>query len=277
MLANYDHGYHEHQSVYCASPSPSSMSSQCEEDQLYAHYLKCSMPESNCGVVDFSKKLPRKRAVLTNQQANAIFKLRGSIYHLGNRARDRDFTSRSITTSKMFGVSPKAVRDIWNMRTWHHCTQALWTDEDYIQRAEFLKSLKKGDAAYTTSRQTAASKATKAVRSVGRPCGSKDSKPRRPRKSPSLNASSHSDEHQQFLDSFDLTSCDEDMAAVDSTTAMTFDTAKGTLQEDEGYWASAIAAPASSAGFGLDVDYDLRRSYPFFLEIGDEADASQLC
>ncbi len=57
------------------------------------------------------------------------------------------------------------------------------------------------------------------------------------------------------------------MAAVDFVAATPFDTLKGTVQEDEGYWASDIATRASSPGFGLNVDDDLRRSFPFFLEI----------
>ena len=224
--------------------------------------------DKNHGVIDFSTsdKLPRKRAVLTEQEATAIFGLRGSIHGIGNFSRDRDFTSRSSVVSKMFGVSPKAVRDIWNMRTWRHCTQTLWADGDHIKHAEFVRSQGNGDAAHATYRHTSASEATKILRSVGRPRGSKDSQPRKPRQRQSLNAIKHS-EHQTFhTNHFYCTTTCGDMAAVDSDAS----TISQTVQENNGRWTSDATTPASSpdySGFGLSEDDDLSRTFPFFLEI----------
>lgn len=119
---------------------------------------------------------PRKRAVLTVDQAAEIFNLRVPFcLSTSQTARDRLFTSRSITVSRKYGVSPKAVRDIWNKRTWRHATRALWTEDDELQHAKNLKVVD------DVAAQKAAAKKSPSLRSVGRPRGSKDSKPRKPR------------------------------------------------------------------------------------------------
>ena len=42
----------------------------------------------------------------------------------------------SIPVSKMFGVSPRAIRDIWNRRTWEHATADLWGLETFVEETE---------------------------------------------------------------------------------------------------------------------------------------------
>ena len=37
--------------------------------------------------------------------------------------------SESGPVSKLFGVSPRAIRDIWNRRTWAYVTKRLWSLE----------------------------------------------------------------------------------------------------------------------------------------------------
>ena len=37
--------------------------------------------------------------------------------------------ARPAPPPQAFGVSPKAVRDIWNRRTWRRATRPLWTPE----------------------------------------------------------------------------------------------------------------------------------------------------
>jgi hypothetical protein len=243
MLANGDCAL-EHEPVYCAS-----------------HSFTSSHHEF------FPMKLPRKRAVLTDDQAAAIFRLRGS-FSGANCSRDRDFTSRSTMVSNIFGVSPKAVRDIWNKRTWRHCTQALWTEEDNLQRAEYLKNLENlAAAAVHTCYHNFTKKKSSALRKVGRPCGSKDSKPRRPRKTPLTKSVSHGEHPALPTNSFEGSELLNEVAAVDSNSTWLFDR----VQEDNCYWASAIAAPASLAGMALDEEDDLRRSFPFFLVLEDQA------
>ena len=42
----------------------------------------------------------------------------------------------SIPVSKMFGVSPRAIRDIWNRRTWEQATTDLWSLEAFVEETE---------------------------------------------------------------------------------------------------------------------------------------------
>ena len=115
----------------------------------------------------------RKRAVLTADTAAAIFKLRGSRNGTGPLPAGMQLhahTGRSVLVSRMFGISPKAVRDIWNLRTWRHVTDPL----------RCLTST--GDAQPPRDTAAALAASTPAVaRPVGRPRGSKDSRPRRRR------------------------------------------------------------------------------------------------
>eukprot|EP00960_Hanusia_phi_P031538 749343-Hanusia_phi.AAC.11 len=39
-------------------------------------------------------------------------------------------TSASAALGSKYGITAKAVRDIWNKRTWGHATYLLWTDEE---------------------------------------------------------------------------------------------------------------------------------------------------
>ena len=41
----------------------------------------------------------------------------------------RDGTSGLL--AERFGITPKAVRDIWNLRTWWGITEPYWTTDDY--------------------------------------------------------------------------------------------------------------------------------------------------
>ncbi len=215
---------------------------------------------------------PRKRAVLTDDQAAAIFRLRGS-FSGANCSRDRDFTSRSAMVSNMFGISPKAVRDIWNKRTWRHCTQALWTEEDNLQQAEYLKCLGMDAATAHTCYHTVQLKTSTIRQKVGRPCGSKDSKPRRPRKTPLTEAILHGEHSALLTNSFEGSELFNEVAAVDSNPTLPFERFER-VQEDNCYWASAIAAPASITGMTLDEEDGLLRSFPFFLALEDQASST---
>jgi len=37
----------------------------------------------------------------------------------------------SVPLAKTYGVSPKAIRDIWNRRTWGFATFLLWSEEEH--------------------------------------------------------------------------------------------------------------------------------------------------
>jgi hypothetical protein len=84
----------------------------------------------------------RPRIVLTNEQARDIFKLKS-----GHGCAS--LHSASIRLASKYGVSSKAIRDIWKGRSWLEATFDLWNIED-----------------------------RPAKRIIGRPKGKKDSKPR---------------------------------------------------------------------------------------------------
>jgi hypothetical protein len=84
----------------------------------------------------------RPRIVLTNQQAREIFQLKSGHGFASLHAA-------SIRLASKYGVSSKAIRDIWKGRSWLEATFDLWNVED-----------------------------RPAKRIIGRPKGKKDSKPR---------------------------------------------------------------------------------------------------
>jgi hypothetical protein len=63
-------------------------------------------------------KIAKPRAVLTSEQAVAIFKLKPS----GSNAK---LCTRSNMVAKTYNIGEKTVRDIWCGRTWHEETQHL--------------------------------------------------------------------------------------------------------------------------------------------------------
>ncbi len=172
----------------------------------------------------------------------------------------------------MFGVSPKAVRDIWNKRTWRHCTQAQWTEEDILQSAEYLISLENGMAARKS--QNAGPKISFTTpRNVGRPRGSKDSKLRRPRNP--LLAKSRGKPLVFITNNFEGTALCNEAAAIDPNTILPYEKIDE-FKEDNYSWANAISAPESRVAIALDdwEEDDLRRSFPFFLGLEDQAATS---
>jgi hypothetical protein len=69
------------------------------------------------------------RAVLTATQAIEIYSYRKTKSNC--HKKDPLLTGRSAAVAKKFNVSPKAIRDIWNRRTWTQETQHLWTDDEH--------------------------------------------------------------------------------------------------------------------------------------------------
>ena len=136
----------------------------------------CQLRGSNNSQSEEKKaNICRKRASLTREMAAAIFGLRNVQQNLGPQSSGapvHTHTGQSVLVSRMFGISPKAVRDIWNLRTWRHVTgtlQVVVGDSCDGSQATLRES---------TIFLTAASSVT---RPVGRPRGSKDSRPRRRR------------------------------------------------------------------------------------------------
>jgi hypothetical protein len=164
---------------------------------------------------------------------------------------------RSVIVWKLFGVSPKAVRDIWNQRTWRRSTTAHVPEAEQATRTDYLRAVEEMASAF---QQTTTQK-----RTVGRPRGSKDSKPRRTRRQRRYyvindaaivesqgngNLSPLSNVHEQSPDS-QLKSMQH---LVHDESFEYFLTSNHDLDYD-----------VSSEDAGEDTS--LRRSYPFFLQL----------
>ena len=118
------------------------MSSDQVNDIFFLNKLK---RDSEIGMQSLSKDNQKKgRAILSEQEARAIFQRKPSKF-----GRDR---RRANLLAKTYGVSVKAIRDIWVGRTWYRSTCYL----DQSKPVNLLRLLRK----------------------PGRPLGAKDSKPR---------------------------------------------------------------------------------------------------
>ena len=79
------------------------------------------------------EKSERKQTILTSEAAIEIFNLRPALKTpIGDAANQL----RSSTVAKVFGVSPKTVRDIWVGRTWYR--QTLPLDPERLNTSERL-------------------------------------------------------------------------------------------------------------------------------------------
>lgn len=90
-----------------------------------------------------SQESGRPRVVLSDEEAREIFKLQTTHGYPSLHAA-------SVVYAKKYGVSPKAIRDIWTGRSWLEATFSLWNADERPER-----------------------------RTIGRPKGRKDSKPRK--------------------------------------------------------------------------------------------------
>ena len=90
-----------------------------------------------------SQESGRPRLLLSNEEAREIFKLQTTHGYPSLHAA-------SVVFAKKYGVSPKAIRDIWTGRSWLEATFSLWNADERPVR-----------------------------RTIGRPKGKKDSKPRK--------------------------------------------------------------------------------------------------
>ena len=186
-------------------------------------------------------------------------------------------TGRRVLVSRLFGISPKAVRDIWNQRTWRHVTSTL---QLVVGRSC------EGDQATLrepTNQQLLVA-ASFIARPVGRPRGSKDSRPRRRRvvdQAAAADASAHSAAVPQPL-------CQPlSLADALSLDCVSFPSPSGGHGlAGERIWcaepAESCGSPAggppsaagcrfwspagASAAAAEDDEPELRRTYPFFLQ-----------
>ncbi|KAJ1477821.1 hypothetical protein T484DRAFT_2995142, partial [Baffinella frigidus] len=119
----------------------------------------------------------RLRATLSKEQAAVIYVLRPP-------QKDHPYprhvaAGNSQLLSKWFGVSPKAVRDVWNRRTWAHAT-GKHVPESVLDALPMMME-QQAKARSARRERPAVVKEGVVVRPPGRPIGSKDMKPRRRR------------------------------------------------------------------------------------------------
>lgn len=82
--------------------------------------------EHSAGEGAFQRLALRGMCIITNDAAVAIFKARDE-----SRKKQDKLATR---LSSEYGISTKAVRDIWNLRTWSHVTKPFWTPKDFSRR-----------------------------------------------------------------------------------------------------------------------------------------------
>jgi hypothetical protein len=76
----------------------------------------------------------KRRVVLSKASAFEIYRLQIKV--LMQRSSllqsSASMNQQSVHASKLFGASPKTIRDIWSRRTWQHATDMLWRQEDLV-------------------------------------------------------------------------------------------------------------------------------------------------
>ena len=81
------------------------------------------------------------RALLSEKEAIEIYQYRKAAAN-SSAMRDARLHGKSSAVGKKYNISPKAVRDIWNRRTWTQETRHLWSeDEKPMERINFYRRL----------------------------------------------------------------------------------------------------------------------------------------
>ena len=106
---------------------------------------------------------PRRRAILTQLQAIEIFRFR---YECSLSM----MVSSASVVAKRYGVNERTIRDIWKQRTWTHATSCLTEGADPM-----------------------------AERKMGRPVGSKDTRPRKQKLSVETSISYNFSQSKQMM------------------------------------------------------------------------------
>ena len=203
----------------------------------------------------------RRRNILTKQTAAAIFNLRHihSIFRLqsvrvSNLPPTHATTRWSVLVSRMFGISPKAVRDIWNQRTWRHVTQSLpWTPEVSPDDPTF------GTGSQQDMLMDRFSAAVSTLRPIGRPRGSKDSQPRRPR-AIGAKAAAHMPAPYKTNVLYHTQSQKQAPGESDAVCRCPVGGPPSALR-------SSASQPTCASGLAVDEEEpELRRTFPFFLQ-----------
>ena len=101
----------------------------------------------------------RPRALLTEQEAVEIYQFRKAAAAHRAAGHTAHLIGRSSAVAMKYNISPKAVRDIWNRRTWTQETCHLWTDDEkpMLRTKAPLCKLSRRDSDSSTSSETSCS------------------------------------------------------------------------------------------------------------------------
>ena len=137
----------------------------------------------------------RKRNTLTGKIAREIFDLKPPCHLVYGSDR---VASSSFLLSQIYHVSPKAIRDIWNLRTWRHATngesnmvpgtQSERQSADPLITTVPIPNLEFASKFVSTTsiEGQCEQEADFKQKQIGRPLGSKDKQPRRRRHAASV-------------------------------------------------------------------------------------------
>ena len=108
------------------SPYPNDAAGSASGQQVQVHRTK-NMLASTIPVATASEDALPRRLKHTHLDSSAVIRI-----FLAKRSGYTGFVSRTLSTrfSKEYGITPKAVRDIWSMKTWRKVTQPYWNAED---------------------------------------------------------------------------------------------------------------------------------------------------
>jgi hypothetical protein len=135
--------------------------------------------------------LVANRIILSNEQAFEINKIKLSLIcsnPTGELRQHESFAKmkgKSTDVGKIYNVSPKTVRDIWNHITWKCATRHLWTEleasGEYKRSDQTNGYLNDGHSSITGNHLSGRASQEPAAkhRRPGRPIGSKDLEPRK--------------------------------------------------------------------------------------------------
>jgi hypothetical protein len=88
--------------------------------------------------------------VLTSDQAEEIYKCKLALERRSGGAKNR---GQSVHVGKIYKVSPKTIRDIWNHITWRPTTCHLWRDGDACSQIPYLEQDFKSRSQVSTALQ----------------------------------------------------------------------------------------------------------------------------
>jgi hypothetical protein len=83
-----------------------------------------------------------RNAMLTECAAVEIYKMKLNLLQPRKTKQPVSIWGQTRSVAKLFGVSSRTVKYVWNRQTWSHATDHLWASESEIQEAGISRHLK---------------------------------------------------------------------------------------------------------------------------------------